>query len=290
MPNKQSSAEGTPFLLRIARGTRHLDSFRGLTILQRIYRKVLPHDTAYRIGDFDGDLLLDVNVRECVGVNLWHAPEQYEREERRRFCSEIRPGTTVLDVGANIGIFTLLAAKRGARVFAIEADPYNARILRRHVELNGFSGQVTVIEMAAVETPGMVQLYRNESNRGGNSLYGEGVPIGVAGKTVDSLDLPPIDVCKIDIEGAEIPALRGMTETLRRSPNMKMLVECSDAFGKDRATELLRLVKQAFSRISIVEGGMASAETLPSYCNLWCTDPLREKPAPSAPSALQPQS
>ena len=47
-------------------------------------------------------------------------------------------------MGANIGIYTLLAAKRGARVFAIEADPKTVEMLRRNIHLNGFDHRVTV--------------------------------------------------------------------------------------------------------------------------------------------------
>ena len=58
------------------------------------------------------------------------------------------PDSVVLDVGANIGIYTLLAAKRGARVIAIEADPRNVEKLRHHVHLNGFDDRVTILPIA----------------------------------------------------------------------------------------------------------------------------------------------
>jgi FkbM family methyltransferase len=264
--------------MRIARGTRYLPSFRGLTLLLRLYRALLRHNTTYRIEDFDGDISLDVSVCECIGINLWHAPEQYEREERRLFCSEIKPGSIVLDIGANIGIFTLLAAKRGAKVFAIEADPHNAALLRKHIEINGFSERVTVFEMAAAEAQGPLMLYQHDANRGGSSLYGQGIAIsaeGIAtsvdGRTVDSLNLPPIDVCKIDIEGAESVALRGMRDTIKRSPNLKLLVEYSEPHGKSRAAELLQFIRETFSIVSVVNGPVLYTESPPTYCNLWCS-------------------
>jgi FkbM family methyltransferase len=257
--------------MRIARGTRHLPSFRGLSPLLRLYRTLFRQDTSYRIADFDGDLLLDANIRECVGINLWHAPEQYERDERRLFCSAIRTGSVVLDIGANIGIFTLLAAKRGAQVFAIECDPRTVAVLRKHIAINGFTDKVTTFELAAVESPKLLRLYQNESNRGGNSLYGSGTAVWVPGKTVDSLNLPPIDICKIDVEGAEATALRGMTETIKRSPNLKLLVEYSEPHGKARAVELLHLLSSIFSRISLMNGTLLGSESPPPYCNLWCS-------------------
>ena len=110
-------------MLRLTRVTQYLPRFVGLTLLRRVYRRLLAPDALYRIANFDGDLRLDVNMGETIGVNLWHAPRLYERREREVFCSAVASGCTVLDVGANIGIYTLMAAKRGGRVYSIEADP-----------------------------------------------------------------------------------------------------------------------------------------------------------------------
>jgi len=257
-----------PWPLRLARATRHLPWFRGLSALLKVYQRTLPSDAVYRIEDFDGDLKLDVSLRETVGINLWHAPQLHEKEERKLFCSTVGPATVVLDVGANVGIYTLLAAKRGAQVFAVEADPDNAKALRHHVELNGFSDRVTVFEMAATDSAQPLKLYRNPRNRGGSSLFGQCDPVQVEGRTLDSLDLPPLDLCKMDIEGAEAQALRGMQATLARSPQMKLLVECSCLAGSPEP--LLSLLHAEFAWVSIVGGGrLVPSEGVPPYCNLW---------------------
>src|SRR5713101_535909 len=138
-----------PLPLRLARATQYLPQFRGLSALLNLYRRLIPSSALFRINDFDGDLKLDISVCETIGVNLWHVPRLFEKQEREAFCSAITPMTVVLDVGANIGIYTLLAAKRGARVFAIEADANNILALRNHIEVNGFASRVTVFEMAA---------------------------------------------------------------------------------------------------------------------------------------------
>ena len=186
-----------------------------------LYRRFIPLDSKFRVNDFDGDLKLDISICETIGINVWHAPRLFEKKERELFCSAIDTGMVVLDVGANIGIYTLLAAKRGARVFAIEADPENARALQHHVEINGFVDRVSVFEMAATDRSQRVTLYRSPRNSGGSTLFGrrQGVTsVGVEGRTIDSLGLPAIDVCKMDIEGAEVIALRGMSSNLARSP------------------------------------------------------------------------
>jgi FkbM family methyltransferase len=214
--------------------------------------------------------MLDVDPREGIGINVWHAPKLFERKERELFCASIVPGSRVLDVGANIGIYTLLAAKRGATVFAIEADPLNAERLRNHVKLNGFTDRVTIFECAATNSEASITLYRDLDNSGHSNMFFGANGITVNGRTIDSLGLPPIDLCKMDIEGAEVFALAGMDNMIERSPNLKMLVECSAEFG--HAGELLDFARSRFVNIEVVgKGPLPADEQPPLFCNLWLT-------------------
>src|SRR5258708_17185301 len=143
---------------------------------------------------------------EAMGVILWNIPRRFEPKEREVFCDAIEPGCTILDVGANIGIYTLLAAKRGSRVFAIEADPLNVARLRHHLDLNGLNRQVTVIEVAAMDREGTFLMRRNPDNFGGSAI-GNG-STSVQGHTIDSLMLPPFDVFNMYIERESLNALQ----------------------------------------------------------------------------------
>lgn len=254
--------------LRAGRVTRYSPSRRGCTRLLKLYRKIVPEDFLIRINDFDGDIIFDVNVRGDMDINLWHFPELFEKEERKVFCSSIRPGCTVLDVGANIGFYTLLAAKRGARVFSVEADPLNAAMLRHHVEINGFSDRVTVFELAATECEKTIPLYRHPFNPGESNIIQIGEPSGmVEGRTIDSLNLPSIDICKMDIEGTEFLALMGMRRTLERSPHMKLLVEYAERFGN--CESLLAYLRANFSSVKVLEASQSkSPHEVPPFCNL----------------------
>lgn len=256
-------------LLKAGRITKYSPSWRGFTRLLWLYRKIIPEDFLVRINDFDDDIIFDVNVRGDVGISLWHFPELYEKEEREIFCSSISPGRTVLDVGANIGFYTLLAAKRGARVFSVEADPLNAAMLRHHVEINGFSDRVTIFEMAATECHKAIPLYRHPFNLGESNIIQRGQQSGIVeGRTLDSLDLPPIDICKMDIEGAEFMALTGMQRTLERSPRLKLLVEYAERFGNSES--LLTYLRANFSSLRVIEAGASSSPVeIPPYCNLF---------------------
>ena len=250
-------------LLRCGRVTRFLPRFP-VNPAHRLYRRFVDPQKLYRIPNFDGTLALDVKMVDAIGVTLWHIPERFEKRERELYCASIRPGCTVLDVGANIGIYTLLAAKRGARVFAIEADPENAQLLRHNIEINGFTDKVTVLEFAALDSPGTVVLHRNPTNSGGSSVSTNSAETAVVPKrTIDSLQLPPVDVCKMDIEGSELSALLGMRETLNRSPQIKLLIEYNRLSDQPA---LLRFLRANFKNITVA----GSVNLKPFECNLWC--------------------
>ena len=252
-------------VIRLTRATRFLPWFRGTGVLRSIWWRLLNRSALYRIANFDGDLKLDVNMGEAVGATLWHIPDLIESKERKLFCAAVRPGCTVLDVGANIGMYTLLAAKRGASVFAIELDPSNAQMLRHHIALNGFSGTVTVFNLAASDSEGLVGLRRYPQSSGySRVIVGDSIPAN----TIDSLGLPPIDICKMDVEGSELRALHGMRLTIQRSPNMRLLIEynacCSDL------PALLAFLRSHFAHIAIAGGQELTYAAPSSECNLWC--------------------
>jgi len=158
----------------------------------------------------------------------------YERPETRFFLSVCRPGMTYLDIGANIGYYTALAARRvgsQGRVIAVEPDPECYEYLAKTVAANGFLN-VDLVPKAASESIGVATLYRNFLNRGDNRLYPNKLAIGrhtVETVTVDALLLQlgvtSVDLIKIDIQGFEGHALAGMERTLNQDKPMIILSE-----------------------------------------------------------------
>jgi FkbM family methyltransferase len=226
------------------------------------------------VDDFDGDLKMKADVRETIGFNIWHRPCAFESNERKLFCDAIKPGSVVLDVGANVGIYTLLAAKRGARVFAIEADPRNVKTLRHHVHLNGFDDLVTVFPVAVGDQEGTVTLFRAPGNSGHSNLFDGIDPVQVPCRTIDSLGLPHIDVCKMDIEGNELRALKGMDTTIGHSPKMKMLIEYAEDLGNTDG--MMDFLCARFAPVYAIRnspfrpiGPLLASQKPPSFCNLW---------------------
>jgi len=142
----------------------------------------------------------------------------YETHEIELLCSLVRPGDHVLDVGANIGLFTLFLSRAvgpTGRVVAVEPDPDNVALLKENAKANRCDN-VTVVPCALGTEEGVVNLYQVDENRGNLSL----ADVGDTGRAVNvtmrrgadvlaELNTRP-RVVKIDVEGAEPMVVRGL--------------------------------------------------------------------------------
>ncbi len=133
----------------------------------------------------------------------------------------VAPGTLVIDVGANIGFFTVRFARWvsvGGRVLAIEPETTNLARLRRALSARNLQSQVEIIAAAATDRAGPVHLDVNPDHPGDHRLAATGQP--VAGVTVDQLvaerGWSPVSLMKIDVQGAEAAVIAGAREVLTR--------------------------------------------------------------------------
>jgi FkbM family methyltransferase len=136
-------------------------------------------------------------------------------------------GGTVLDAGANIGCFSRYAFQNGAgRVIAFEPAPLTARCLRENVPQSEVINAGVWHEETTLSFTTAVA-----SNPGANHICapGEGnitVPVVTIDQTVETLKCSRVDYIKMDIEGAEVNALRGASETIRRfKPELAIATE-----------------------------------------------------------------
>jgi len=146
----------------------------------------------------------------------------------------VKAGDVVLDCGANIGLYTRHALDLGAKlVVAIEMAPESLDCLRRNVEKEIATGRVIVYPKGVWNKDDVLQLSMSSHwastassvalDRGGE---GPKVPLTTIDKLVEELKLPSVDFVKMDIEGAEMQALEGAVETLRRfHPRMAISLE-----------------------------------------------------------------
>ena len=148
----------------------------------------------------------------------------------------IPAGGVAVDIGANIGYYTLLMARTvgpEGRVIAFEPDAENARILRKNLEANGYSN-VTVVEAAVAEAEGVVRLHLADGNSVNHRLSADEdgrATVEIPAVTLDEWlavhDITRVDFIKLDIEGAETRALAGMKHTFLGNPQLRMILEFS---------------------------------------------------------------
>lgn len=191
-------------------------------------------------------------VEWVEGLRLWLHPADdmtdllvrtgvFEPNEMTWYAGAVQQGMTIIDAGANAGLYTMLASRRvgtDGRVIAIEASPREQGRLREHVLLNGLEN-VTIVPRAVGDQEGAGQLRIAQWPHAGQNTLGDFVYRGVETQmyapvditTVDrivaELELDRVDLIKIDTEGADAKVLRGAMMTLKRY-RPGVLIEVND--------------------------------------------------------------
>lgn len=146
---------------------------------------------------------------------------EYEPHVIRELAPLLRPGTVFVDVGANLGYQTLLAAARvgpTGRVHAFEPNPNNVALLRASLKANRFTN-ATVYPVAVSDRERAVWYRPDGANSTGTvAEVSPGQPTAFRAVALDDVlaDLDRVDIVKLDIDGGEPRALRGMDGLLRR--------------------------------------------------------------------------
>jgi FkbM family methyltransferase len=217
---------------------------------------------------------------------------EWEPHVENTIVASLRPGDTVIDIGANVGYHTLAMANAvgsGGQLHAFEANPQVMRLLRATMSLNGF-GWVRLYDKAALDRPGTFTLASDPDHFGSghvitdsqSSDYGASYStrVDVTAVTLDSElahQVGTVDLIHMDIEGSEPLALRGGQALIERSPNIKIVTEWSVGMMSTRADvgEYVGwLVEQGFG-FWLIEPGTgltkidpSAALTLP-FCDLF---------------------
>ena len=166
-------------------------------------------------------------VRFCPRLAIF----LHEPESTRAFWDAIASGMIVVDGGANMGGYSLLASQRAGaegRVFAFEPDPNNYARLVKQI---GHSTNVQPVQKAIAAASGESLLFLDSFHAGHTLVDGRvgerGISVGVTSLDdfVRDHSLPGIDVVKLDIEGAELLAIDGMQRLLRSERRPVILCE-----------------------------------------------------------------
>ncbi|MGQ0606706.1 MAG: FkbM family methyltransferase [Candidatus Nitrosotenuis sp.] len=180
----------------------------------------------------------DLDISAEVKKFGWYEDENFDSEI---FETHLKKGMTVLDLGANIGFYSLLARSvvgEQGRIFSFEPFPGNIALLRESIKHNGFTN-IVAIESAVSDKPGTSTLHLSPDYCSEHSLVDLGFEyaetsieksVRVPVTSVDDYftknhpDLK-IDFIKMDIEGSESKALQGMQETLKKNRKISIMTE-----------------------------------------------------------------
>jgi FkbM family methyltransferase len=195
------------------------------------------------IIDIDG---LQIDLVETDDRQVKHilAGAGYEHDSLRVWAKMQEVGAIALDVGAYTGLYTVIAAKRGAKVIALEPMPVNQWRVRVNVARNKVTRRVSVLPVAASDYGGTATLNYNPKVplTTGASLE-TGIPNHSAGIivnciTIDSLGLDALGAVKIDVERHEPCVIRGAMQTIERF-RPPMLIETLDGDMRNQILGML---------------------------------------------------
>jgi FkbM family methyltransferase len=257
-----------PALHRLQRALFVAGTWRPLELLSRVYARL--HRPCTYVGDHTllthtvFGHLIHLDARDTSLMPSLVAYGYWEAGVTRALLRLLRPGQRVIEVGAHVGYYTLLFASRvgpTGSVTAFEPNPRAAELLRRNVAANGLARAVRVVPMAVSDRPGRVTLHRLARQQGSSSIYAfgpedlaawddEATALDVESTSLDAFfaDPTPVDLVKIDAEGAEPAIVAGMTRVLARSPHVRLVVELIPASLR-RAGHDPRAFLESFRRL-----------------------------------------
>ena len=200
----------------------------------------------------DGHIFF-LNPDDWVCIDTYAKTDSYDPGSTLLLKKLLKQNMNVINIGANIGYFTLLAARQvgpQGKVFAFEPFPKTVNLLQKNIDANGYSN-VEVIPMAVSSKSGIAKL-----STGGSSLHNiisstkikEMTEIEVPQISIDdfvSQKQIKIDFMIIDAEGSEPFILDGMKNTLKNNPNLVMMIEFNPYtlnLAGSSTTEFLKII------------------------------------------------
>ncbi|WP_439108007.1 FkbM family methyltransferase [Congregibacter sp.] len=195
-----------------------------------------------------------------------HSERQWEPFETELWLASQRAGDFVVDVGANLGYFSILSAlhsRQAAHVVAVEPAADNLALLQQNLMLNDCQRNVEIAPIALGDHEGEGALYRNENNRGDHQIYpgdGDRAKESITVRNGTELLSPMmmrIDLLKVDTQGSEYAVMTGLLPLLQKSgPGLRILLELTPyslRLAKSSGRELLTLIADLGLSLWIVD-------------------------------------
>jgi len=179
----------------------------------------------------------------------WRVDTLFEKEPVTiQWIGGFRPGDILVDIGANVGMYTIWAARtRGARVYAFEPESLNYAMLNRNIVANGLGDRVVAYCVALSDHSGLGELHLSQFMAGGSchsldekadAFHRPATPVFTQGCVSASLDelvqagkIPAPRHIKIDVDGFEPAVVRGAAATVRSGHVHSLLIEVNQNLG-----------------------------------------------------------
>jgi FkbM family methyltransferase len=252
--------------------TRRVPSRGAAAVVNGVLSR-LGHDggqACWRVAEgIDGHGAMELDVSSRFQRKMYLFPRAYWRRLLSlpfgRFMHRtLKAGQVFLDIGSNVGFYTMSAAElvgAGGQVVAFEPDPATFESLSRSVRRNGL-GQVRCLNVALSDRAGEMPFFRTDGGTahslvpeapGREKRYSGRVQVRVT--TLDhlvqsgELVLPRIDLLKIDVEGEEGHTVKGMLQTLARAGHPPVWAEVRGPRGSTRAPDTYPVVAEALAAL-----------------------------------------
>lgn len=237
--------------MALARLCRPLPYFRGR---HRILDMLLPNEAVRTASIYGARMPLD--LADFVQRQMFIG--SFEDEETKWVKRLLRRGMTAVDVGANVGYYSALAAQRvgpTGRVIAFEPNPSAFGSLRRWIEANSIA-QAKCFQIAISNTPGKLTLYvppASEHHNNANLISGGAgdtsvvVPACTLDSMLETLAINRVDFLKVDVEGYELRVMEGAERSIRAGRIRAILAEFHPVTlsrGGTSTEELLRWLEE----------------------------------------------
>ncbi len=222
----------------------------------------LPRGRAWAAGKLSRVLsepFIDLVVPRALGVRMHLDPtDAFQLQMWVGACHphvveflsrRVKAGSTVLCAGLHVGYFALLAARLSGpsgRVLAAEPDPRALLAARKNIALNAADrgARIDIFEGGLSDAAGLARLFHSATlghssfaaPHGGNDVLS--VPVRRGDDWLAELGVRSIDLMVLDVEGWELHALRGLEQTIARSPSLAAIVEFSDWALADAGSSL----------------------------------------------------
>jgi FkbM family methyltransferase len=162
----------------------------------------------------------------------------------KAFIQQVQSGMVVLDIGANIGYYSLLAANAvgsSGKVFCFEANPLVHEILFQNIEINGFMTRAQAINKAVFSETTTLEFNVCQKHQGSSSLFIDEKLVNVYNDNLERIKVEAvsldeyfpsetrIDFIKIDAEGAEPHILKGASRLINENKNLQIMMEWAPA-------------------------------------------------------------